>query len=107
MRSSGLLPKVIDKLLLSYTTECHFQTFFPLGNGKEYKKEYILTAETISEKGTSSSSVFDLLTKNRAVAIMTVILLYSWFVNSAAYYGLTLVAGNDRLENKNVSIHPF
>ena len=33
------------------------------------------------------------LFSTRQLALITVIQIYSWFVNSAAYYGLTLGAG--------------
>ena len=73
------------------------------GNGKEYSSRYVLTLE--SEKGSSSedpdvatktpTSVLELFTYRGSVTLMTVLLMYTWFVHGASYYGLTIAASSD------------
>ena len=73
------------------------------GNGKVYLSKYVLTLEY--EKGSSSevqaiakktpTSVLELFTYRGSVTLMTVLLMYTWFVHGASYYGLTIAASND------------
>ena len=70
-----------------------------LGNGTVLKEEFRLTYDNsvpsaTATKNPKEASVFDLF-KYPSTALMTVIMLYSWFVTAASYYGLTLIAGSD------------
>ena len=75
----------------------------PAGNGKEYSSKYLLTLD--SESGSSDkvfpawttktpSSVFELFTYRGSVTLMTLLLMYTWFVHGASYYGLTIAASS-------------
>ena len=41
------------------------------------------------------NSVFELFTYRGSVTLMTVLLMYTWFVHGASYYGLTIAASSD------------
>ena len=66
------------------------------GNGVPIKE-----VDLLSESGNSdpvkqkSSGILDLFSSS-SLAGMTIIMMYSWFVTGASYYGLTLIVGADR-----------
>jgi len=71
------------------------------GNGTKLSNKVRLQAENMTQEseavkdndGTSQSEGLMDLFRTSALSLVTVIQLYSWFVNSASYYGLTLAAG--------------
>ena len=70
------------------------------GNGsllsENMKLQLVSNKEKVKDKDAHLSAKTEGLKdlfSTRQLALITVIQIYSWFVNSAAYYGLTLGAG--------------
>jgi len=64
------------------------------GNGTVMKSKLVLSSPDVAARGkekTEEEGVTDLF-RHPELFMMTMIQIYSWFVNSAAYYGLTLAA---------------
>jgi len=64
------------------------------GNGINTKTEINLKNKSVKDKSTQNKdSILKLFTRRR-LTVVTLILLYNWFVNGASYYGMTLAAGD-------------
>jgi len=64
------------------------------GNGFSSKKDINLKTSSVKDNSTVvNDSILNLFTKARLTSV-TLILCYTWFVNGASYYGLTLAAGS-------------
>jgi len=64
------------------------------GNGIIGKTDINLGKQSLKDKSASNhDSILKLFTRRR-LTVVTLILLYNWFVNGASYYGMTLAAGD-------------
>ncbi|XP_023328824.1 solute carrier family 22 member 3 [Eurytemora carolleeae] len=62
------------------------------GNGKELNPKLGMNSEK-KKTSLNNEGLMDLFSKWE-LAVLTIIQIYSWFVNSSSYYGLTLAAGS-------------
>ena len=68
----------------------------PRGSSDNSDSQELLVSSRTAGNTKSRSSIYALCCSSKSLTLYTVILCYSWFVNSLLYYGLTLNASNLR-----------